>query len=155
MRRLIGATSSCGITVVICHRARNMCEELLPIHGSFHPQSLPLVGGEYGAYPGGMQDEERAEQCMRGIFSIPSEIVFVNPDCSISISIIVPAYNNPQDLFESLAALKASAWPGSELIVVDDASTDDIASVAGRMGVRVLRLATNSGPAAARKCGSG
>lgn len=37
---------------------------------------------------------------------------------------------------------------------MDDASTDDIASVAARLGVRVLRLATNSGPAAARNYGT-
>lgn len=91
---------------------------------------------------------------MKGIFRIPSEIVFVNPDHSICISIIVPAYNNPQDLIESLSALKASACPGSEIIVVDDASTDDIAAVAAGMGIHFLRLATNSGPAAARNYGA-
>jgi GT2 family glycosyltransferase len=76
------------------------------------------------------------------------------PDNSIGISIIVPAYNKPQDLLECLVALIASSCLSSEIIVVDDASTDDIASVAARMGVHLLRLATNSGPAAARNYGA-
>jgi GT2 family glycosyltransferase len=73
---------------------------------------------------------------------------------SISVSIIVPVYNNPQDLRECLSALIASSYPVSEVIVVDDASTDDTASVARQMGVRVLRLAKNLGPAAARNYGA-
>jgi GT2 family glycosyltransferase len=76
------------------------------------------------------------------------------PARSTRISIIVPAHNNPQDLRECLSALIASAPPSSEIIVVDDASTDDTPAVAARMGVRVLRLAKNSGPAAARNYGA-
>ena len=70
------------------------------------------------------------------------------------ISIIVPVYNNSRDLKESLSALIASSPPSSEIIVVDDGSTDKSASVAAGMGVRVLRLPNNSGPAAARNHGA-
>jgi len=70
------------------------------------------------------------------------------------ISIIVPAYNNPTDLLECLSALKASFLPDSEIIVVDDASTEDIASIGTLMGVRLFRLTRNSGPAAARTYGA-
>jgi cellulose synthase/poly-beta-1,6-N-acetylglucosamine synthase-like glycosyltransferase len=70
------------------------------------------------------------------------------------ISIIVPAYNNLQDLRECLTALISSAGADSEIIVVDDASTDDTPTGAARMGVRVLCMATNSGPAAARNYGA-
>jgi Glycosyl transferase family 2 len=70
------------------------------------------------------------------------------------ISIIVPVYNNPRDLRSCLAALTAASCPGSEIIVVDDASTDDTPLVAAQMGVRLLRLARNSGPAAARNHGA-
>ncbi len=66
------------------------------------------------------------------------------------ISIIVPVYNNPQNLRECLSALRASSCPGSEIIVVDDASTDDTSSIAARMGARVLRLMENSGGGAPR-----
>jgi glycosyltransferase involved in cell wall biosynthesis len=70
------------------------------------------------------------------------------------ISLIVPTYNNPQELHACLSALIAASYPGSELIVVDDASTDDTPAVAAGMGARVFRLAKNSGPAAARNYGA-
>jgi len=76
------------------------------------------------------------------------------PGSSMQLSIIVPVYNNPDDLRECLAALLIAPRPDVEIIVVDDASTDDTAAVARDMGARVLRLAQNSGPAAARNHGA-
>src|SRR3972149_1770904 len=75
------------------------------------------------------------------------------PSNSNYISIIVPVYNNSQDLLECLSALRASSYPNSEIIVVDDASTDGTHLIATRTGVRVLRLTENSGPAPARNHG--
>jgi GT2 family glycosyltransferase len=72
----------------------------------------------------------------------------------IRLSVIVPVYNNPGDLRECLTALAAQSIPEMEIVVVDDASTDDTASVAARLGVRVTRLQKNSGPAAARNHGA-
>jgi len=69
------------------------------------------------------------------------------------ISVIVPVYNNPQDLRECLSALTASSCSELEIIVVDDGSTDNTPQVAAEMGVRVLRLTKNSGPSAARNYG--
>ena len=76
------------------------------------------------------------------------------PDEQIRLSVIIPAYNAACDLRECLSAIKHASPAGVEIIVVDDASTDDTAAVAGRMGVRVLRLEKNSGPAAARNYGA-
>jgi GT2 family glycosyltransferase len=70
------------------------------------------------------------------------------------VSVVVPAYNNGVELAQSLAALRAAADSDTELIVVDDASTDDISSVAASAGARVLRLGRNAGPAAARNHGA-
>jgi GT2 family glycosyltransferase len=70
------------------------------------------------------------------------------------ISVIVPVHNNPGDLRLCLDALRSAAAPDCEIIVVDDASTDDTASVAAGMGVSVAALAKNSGPAAARNEGA-
>jgi glycosyltransferase involved in cell wall biosynthesis len=68
------------------------------------------------------------------------------------VSVVVPAYDNAAGLEECLRALV----PGGahEIIVVDDASTDDTGAVAARFGVKVLRLERNSGAGAARNRGA-
>jgi GT2 family glycosyltransferase len=73
---------------------------------------------------------------------------------AIALSIVVPVYNSPGHLRECLAALTAQIGPDIEIVVVDDASTDDTAAVAARHGARVIRLERNSGPAAARNQGA-
>ncbi len=73
---------------------------------------------------------------------------------SVSLSIIVPVYNNSTDLKECLSAIKAASLPNAEIIVVDDASTDDTFQTAMGLGVRPLRLEQNSGVAAARNYGA-
>src|SRR5438445_13540522 len=44
----------------------------------------------------------------------------------IRVSVIVPAYNNVGELAQCLSALRAAADADTELIVIDDASTDDV-----------------------------
>lgn len=72
------------------------------------------------------------------------------------ISIIVPAFNAKDTIAPCLAALQGQAGftPGIdfEIIVVDDGSTDNTASLAEQMSVKVIRQA-NAGPAAARNAG--
>ena len=70
------------------------------------------------------------------------------------VSIIVPVCNNPRDLRECLAALNASSYTNFEVIVVDDASTDETHEVARAGGASVLRLNKNSGPSSARNLGA-
>jgi GT2 family glycosyltransferase len=70
-----------------------------------------------------------------------------------AISIIVPVYNGRAELGRCLAALTEPS-PAVEIIVVDDGSTDESGLVAARMGARVLTLAANAGPAAARNYGA-
>ncbi len=80
--------------------------------------------------------------------------VMVDRAAAIRLSIVVPAYNSPRQLAECLAALRADAPADAELIVVDDASTDETPDVAKAAGARVLRLARNAGPGAARNHGA-
>jgi GT2 family glycosyltransferase len=75
-------------------------------------------------------------------------------DHTVRLSIIVPAYNNCASLARCLSALHAEVPPDSELIVVDDASTDATPGVAVASGAQVLRLGKNSGPGAARNLGA-
>jgi glycosyltransferase involved in cell wall biosynthesis len=70
------------------------------------------------------------------------------------VSIIVPVYNGRRYLEQCLDALLESSYPFYEILVVDDASTDDSAEVARKKGATVLHLSQRSGPAAARNHGA-
>jgi glycosyltransferase involved in cell wall biosynthesis len=67
-----------------------------------------------------------------------------------SLTVIVPVYNGSHFLDRCLSGLRASDYPNFELIVADDASTDNSGEVARRHGARVLRMPRQSGPGAAR-----
>lgn len=70
------------------------------------------------------------------------------------ISVIVPARNCPEHLRRCLASLKDSEFRDHEIIVVDDASTDETPTVAEQMCVRLVRRECCGGPAAARNDGA-
>ena len=75
-------------------------------------------------------------------------------DCWLSI--LIPAYNVDLYLEECLASIAQQLVPGIEIIVVDDASTDDSAAILQRFegvvgpALRVVTLANNTGLAAVR-----
>lgn len=70
-------------------------------------------------------------------------------------AVIIPVHNDAATLSATLDAVapevRAGGW---ELIVVDDASTDDSVRVAEKRGARVLKLAVNRGVAGARNAGA-
>jgi glycosyltransferase involved in cell wall biosynthesis len=70
------------------------------------------------------------------------------------ISVIMPVRNSPKELQWSLERLLASNYSRYEVIVVDDASTDETPRVAENMAARVLYLKERCGPAAARNQGA-
>jgi GT2 family glycosyltransferase len=74
----------------------------------------------------------------------------------LRLSVIVPVRNGERVLARSLSALRASDFPAEEweLIVVDDASTDDSAGRAARYADAVLRLPLPRGAASARNRGA-
>ncbi len=76
------------------------------------------------------------------------------PPAPVRISVIVPAHNCPRTLRACLAGVMATGCAEAEIIVVDDASTDDTVTVARACGARVLRSSNQSGPAAARNLGA-
>lgn len=71
----------------------------------------------------------------------------------MELTIIVPAYNCIPTLPQCLHALQAQAGPETEIIVVDDASTDGTAG-AIEYGIRVIRSPRNGGPGMARNLGA-
>jgi GT2 family glycosyltransferase len=70
------------------------------------------------------------------------------------VSVVIPAHNCAAHLRECLKSLRANDYPVSEVLVVDDASTDETLSVAEAEGVRCIRLEHRSGPAVARNHGA-
>ncbi len=72
-------------------------------------------------------------------------------DCAFKISAIVPTHNRARYIAEALDSLLGQQTPLHELIVIDDASTDETSDVlAGyRDQARIIELTANSGKAAA------
>jgi glycosyltransferase involved in cell wall biosynthesis len=69
------------------------------------------------------------------------------------IAVVIPARNAAATLGRTLAAIAAQTHAPTEVVVVDDGSTDDTGVIAARAGVRVLRQSAE-GPAAARNRGA-
>ena len=61
------------------------------------------------------------------------------------VTVIIPAYNEEQHLERTIGSLQAQTYPATEIIVIDDCSTDGTGEVARKMGVNVLRPAHNTG----------
>ena len=72
-------------------------------------------------------------------------------------TVVIPTYNSEHCLERAVASALAQTHPPREIIIVDDASTDDTVGVACRLAarsmpipIRVLRQRSNLGPSAAR-----
>lgn len=71
---------------------------------------------------------------------------------NVKVSILIPAYNAESWIQETIASALSQTWPNSEIIVVDDGSTDNTFQVANRFRskyVKVIRQ-ENMGASAAR-----
>jgi glycosyltransferase involved in cell wall biosynthesis len=73
---------------------------------------------------------------------------------SPSFTVLIPAYNSAATLSAAIDSVLAQTYPAEEIVVVDDGSTDDTATVAESFGtpVRVVRK-PNGGTASARNRG--
>jgi len=69
------------------------------------------------------------------------------------LSIVVPVHNDVRNLAICLAALRRADVQPLEMIVVDDASGEDICSIANEATARYLRLPRRVGAGAARNAG--
>jgi hypothetical protein len=69
------------------------------------------------------------------------------------VSVVIPCYNQAQYLPEAIESCLAQSCPPAEIIVVDDASTDDTSKVAKCYPVTLIRHRRNKGVAAARNTG--
>jgi Flp pilus assembly protein TadD len=74
------------------------------------------------------------------------------------VSVVIPCYNAGPFLARAIQSIHAQGIPQTEIVVVDDCSTDDSRKVCESLalqypGVRLLRMPANAGPAAARNRG--
>ena len=74
---------------------------------------------------------------------------------SPTVDVIIPCHNRPAYVRLAVESVLAQTHPATSIIVVDDASTDDIAeALAGLAGpVKVIRITQQSGAGAARNAG--
>ncbi|MFN7917106.1 MAG: glycosyltransferase family 2 protein [Vicinamibacterales bacterium] len=79
-----------------------------------------------------------------------------NPSIPPDLAIVLPAFNEALGITDTLASVREvlSAFTGtSEIVVVDDGSTDDTAAKAAACGVKVVSHGWNRGYGAALKTG--
>jgi len=74
---------------------------------------------------------------------------------SPEVSVITPAYNAARFLDEAIRSVRAQTFPSWEMIVVDDDSNDETATIVERWAasdprIRLVRQSPNQGAAAAR-----
>ena len=73
---------------------------------------------------------------------------------NVLLSVIMPVYNGAEFLAEAVASIVAQAYQPLEIIVVDDGSTDETATIVQSLGGEIRYLYQfNQGPAAARNAG--
>jgi cellulose synthase/poly-beta-1,6-N-acetylglucosamine synthase-like glycosyltransferase/peptidoglycan/xylan/chitin deacetylase (PgdA/CDA1 family) len=77
------------------------------------------------------------------------------PPVTEPVSIVVPAYNEREGIAAAVRSLAAGHRPGTEVVVVDDGSTDDTADIVRSLGLPNVRLIqqTNGGKARALNTG--
>jgi glycosyltransferase involved in cell wall biosynthesis len=80
---------------------------------------------------------------------------FDRSDPNNSVSVIVPAYNGADYIQETLESILKQTVPPAEVIVVNDGSTDDTASIVRSFGTAVTLIETpNQGACRARNLGA-
>src|SRR6185503_798074 len=72
---------------------------------------------------------------------------------SIELSIVIPVFNEADNLADVIGKIQSLQLPSAEIIIVDDGSTDGSAELAMAAGANVVRHPYNIGNGAAVKSG--
>jgi len=70
-----------------------------------------------------------------------------------TVSVIIPAFNSEQTIGQSLEAVLEQSYPVSEIIVIDDGSSDKTGDIVRSQNKAQYYFQENQGPAAARNFG--
>jgi poly-beta-1,6-N-acetyl-D-glucosamine synthase len=68
----------------------------------------------------------------------------------VRVSVLIPCYNKAEHIGQVIRSVMEQTYPPDEIIVVDDASTDESVEVVSQLPVILLRHKSNKGPSAAR-----
>ena len=74
----------------------------------------------------------------------------------VNVSVVIPAFNAADTIARALDSVLIQTYPASEIVVVDDCSSDDTRSIVERYtakGVRLLALPQRRGASGARNAG--
>ena len=72
----------------------------------------------------------------------------------LTVTAVIPAYNREQFIGEAIRSVLGQQRPADQIVVVDDGSADDTASIAAQFRqVELVRIGHNTGTAAARNRG--
>ena len=83
----------------------------------------------------------------------PNDVALRRPDTVRGlVSVIIPAHNAEAWLAETIRSVAAQTYAPTEVLVVDDASTDGTRAVAARLGAIVVEV-RGAGPGGARNAG--
>src|SRR5215203_1555012 len=75
----------------------------------------------------------------------PAEALDVVSNIQAGVTVLVPAYNEAASIADTIVSLRNQTIPPSEIIVIDDCSTDNTAEVARAHGATVIRPTVNTG----------
>src|SRR5688500_10842715 len=83
----------------------------------------------------------------------PNDVALRRPDTVRGlVSVIIPAHNAEAWLAETIGSVAAQTYASTEVLVVDDASTDGTRTIAARLGAIVVEV-RGAGPGGARNAG--
>ena len=154
--KLVASNASYNYRTVEDATARERILRALFDEGSEYVQKAlrrPMSDGRFEAYREEMLAAKRELDRVRSAAAIADE------DCSgPAVSVVLPVYNCATTLHRSVESVLAQSFDDFELIIVDDASTDDTYKVAkeialGDERIAVLKLPQNSKCLRARQVG--
>lgn len=99
--------------------------------------------------------DKALEFCNDELFRLESEVA--TNQLKHKVSVIIPFFNRPEDTINSIKSVQAQTYKNIEIILINDASTENISKVheyiEGHKNIKLLNAKNNAGPAAARNNG--